>query len=35
MSNNFYFELNTWFHVLLCVDCIFASLRIAQVDPGR
>jgi hypothetical protein len=21
--------------VLMCVDCFLASLRIAQVDPGR
>jgi hypothetical protein len=31
--NNFYLNLSYGI-VLLCVDCVMASLRIAQVDPG-
>jgi hypothetical protein len=33
--NNLYLNYNIWYCILMCVDCILTSPRIAQADPGR
>jgi hypothetical protein len=34
ICNNLYWNFNIWYWILICVDCVLASMRITQVDPG-